>query len=138
MDLGRKKFEMEFAGKPLSIEVSRLAEQANAAVIGRYAGVEVLVTVVMGKENRKIDFFPLVVDYEERFYAAGKIIGSRYVRREGRASDDAILSGRIIDRTIRPLFNQKIRRDVQVVATILSIDEKNNPDFIALFSASVA
>ena len=138
MDLGRKKFEMEFAGKPLVIEVSRLAEQANAAVIGKYAGVEVLVTVVMGKENRKIDFFPLVVDYEERFYAAGKIIGSRYVRREGRASDDAILSGRIIDRTIRPLFNQKIRRDVQVVATILSIDEKNNPDFIALFSASVA
>ncbi len=138
MNLERKKFSMEFAGKPLSFEVSRLAEQANAAIIGRYAETEVLATVVMGKENREIDFFPLVVDYEERFYAVGKIMGSRFVRREGKASDEGVLSGRIVDRTIRPLFSQKIRRDIQVVVTILSVDEKSSPDFIALLSASLA
>ena len=91
-----------------------------------------------GEKDREIDYFPLTVDYEERFYAAGKIIGSRFVRREGRPSEAAILSGRMIDRTIRPFFDQRLRRDVQIVITVLSYDEENDPDFIALISASTA
>lgn len=136
--LHRKKFTTELNGEPISLEVSELAGQANAAVIGRHGETVVLATVVMGKENRDGDFFPLTVDYEERFYAAGKIIGSRFVRREGRPSDDATLSARLIDRTIRPLFDQRLRREVQVVVTILSYDEKHDPDMIALLSTSAA
>ena len=92
----------------------------------------------MSKENKPGDFFPLTVDYEERFYAAGKIIGSRFIRREGRPSDEAILSSRLIDRAIRPLFDQRLRREVQVVITVLAYDEKNDPDEVALLSASTA
>ena len=80
------------------------------------------------KRYRK-DYFPLTVNYEEKFYAAGKILGSRFMRREGRASDDAVLNGRLIDRTIRPLFDQSVRREVQVVVTVLTIDKENDPDF---------
>jgi len=138
MDLNRQQFSREFAGRPLTLEVSRLAEQANAAVLGRYEDTVVLVTVVMGKQDKPVNYFPLTVDYEERFYAAGKIIGSRFIRREGRPSEEAILSGRAIDRTIRPLFDHRLRRDVQVVVTVLSIDEKSDPDFIALLTASTA
>ncbi len=138
MNLERKQFSIDFAGKPLTLEFSRLAEQATAAVLGKYGEMAVLVTVVMGKTDKPVNYFPLVVDYEERFYAAGKIIGSRFIRREGRPSEEAILSGRIVDRTIRPLFDHRMRREVQVVVTILSIDEKNDPDFIALLTASTA
>lgn len=139
MDIQRKQFKTEFAGGELSFEISKIGEQANAAVLGKYGDTVVLATVVMGKEEKPdIDYFPLTVNYEERFYAAGKIIGSRFIRREGRASDEAVLSGRLIDRTIRPLFNQKMRREVQVVVTILSFDEENDPDFISLLSASLA
>ncbi|HEY4475531.1 MAG TPA: polyribonucleotide nucleotidyltransferase [Candidatus Paceibacterota bacterium] len=138
MNLERKQFSTDFAGKPLTFEISKLAEQANASVVARYDGTEVLATVVMSAEDKKADYFPLVVDYEERFYAAGKIIGSRFVRREGRPSEEAILSGRIIDRTIRPLFDHRMRREVQVVITILAIDERNDPDFLALAAASTA
>ena len=93
----------------------------------------------MGKSDREgVDFFPLTVEYEEKFYAAGKILGSRFMRREGRASEAAILSGRLIDRTIRPLFDQRLRRDIQVVITVLSIDEDNDPDFVGLLGASLA
>jgi polyribonucleotide nucleotidyltransferase len=115
-----------------------MAEQATAAVMGKYGDTVVLATVVMKDEDKKVDFFPLTVDYEERFYAAGKIIGSRFVRREGRPSDEAILSGRIVDRTIRPLFDHRLRREVQVVITVLSVDEENDPDFIALLTVSTA
>ena len=138
MNLNKQQFATEINGKVLTLEVSDLAGQANAAVLGTFGETSVLVTVVMGKEERNIDYFPLTVDYEERFYAAGKIIGSRFVRREGRPSEGAVLSGRMIDRTLRPLFNSRMRRDVQVVVTILSYDEKNDPDFISLFSASTA
>ena len=138
MNLNKQQFTTEINGKVLTLEVSDLAGQANAAVLGTFGETSVLVTVVMGKEERNIDYFPLTVDYEERFYAAGKIIGSRFVRREGRPSEGAVLSGRMIDRTLRPLFNSRMRRDVQVVVTILSYDEKNDPDFISLFSASTA
>lgn len=134
----QKKFSLELFGRELSFTVSDVAGQANAAVIGQYGDTSVLVTAVMGKEDRQIDYFPLSVDYEERFYAVGKVLGSRFVRREGRPSDLAILSGRLVDRSIRPLFDHRLRRDVQVAVTILSFDEENDPDFLALITASVA
>ena len=138
MQFNRKQFKTEFRGRLLILEVSDLAGQATSSVIGRYGDTSVLVTVVMGEKDKAVDYFPLVVDYEERFYAAGKILGSRFIRREGRPSEEAILSGRVIDRTIRPLFNHRIRRDVQVVVTLLEIDEENEPDFIALLTTSLA
>lgn len=138
MDLKTQKFELEYAGRTLSLETSRLAEQANAAVLGTYGNSTVLATVVMGKKDKESGWFPLSVEYEERFYAVGKILGSRFVRREGKSSEEAVLSGRVIDRTIRPLFNQRMRRDVQVVVTILSYDEDDDLDFLALTSASTA
>ncbi|MCX6702839.1 MAG: polyribonucleotide nucleotidyltransferase [Candidatus Wolfebacteria bacterium] len=137
-ELNRKEYKTEFAGQTLSLTVSKIAEQATAAVMGQYGDTNVLVTVTMGKENKSSDYFPLVVDYEEKFYAAGKIIGSRFVRREGRPSEEAVLSGRLIDRSLRPLFDQRIRREVQVVITVLSYDEENDPDFIAMLTASTA
>jgi polyribonucleotide nucleotidyltransferase len=136
--LQRKQFSVEIAGKTLTIEVSALAEQANAAVIAKYGETVVLATAVMGRKDVELDYLPLKVDYEEKFYAAGKIIGSRYVRREGRASEEAVLAGRLVDRTIRPLFNDKMRRDVQVVVTVLQIDEENNPEFVGLLGVSTA
>ena len=138
MDLNKKLFTTEVAAKKLTLEVSDIAGQANAAVLGSFGDTSVLVTVVMGKGDKNVDYFPLTVDYEERFYAAGKIIGSRFIRREGRPSEGAILSGRLIDRTLRPLFDMRMRRDVQVVITVLSYDEENDPDFISLISASTA
>ena len=138
MNLNRKEFSTDVAGKPLTFEVSRLAEQANAAVIGKYGGTTVLVTAVMSNRDKDINYMPLVVDYEEKFYATGKILGSRYMRREGRSSDEATLTGRMIDRTIRPLFDNNIRRDMQIIVTILSFDGENDPDFVALATTSVA
>ena len=120
------------------LEVSRLADQADASVLGRYGDTTVLATVVMSKKDIDKDYFPLMVNYEEKFYAAGKILGSRFIRREGRASDEAILTGRLIDRTIRPLFDQKMRREIQLVVTVLTYDGENDPDFIGLLAASVA
>lgn len=127
---------MEVGGKTLTAEFNDLADQANGSVMLRYGNTTVLATAVMGglKDG---DFFPLTVDYEERFYATGKILGSRFVRREGRPSTDAILSGRIVDRTIRPLFNQKIRNEVQVILTTLSIDQ-DDPDVVSVIAASLA
>jgi polyribonucleotide nucleotidyltransferase len=138
INLDRKKFSTKIDGKELTLEVSKMAEQANAAVLGTFGDTSVLVTAVMGQTDKDSDYFPLTVDYEERFYAAGKILGSRFVRREGRPSQDAILSGRLIDRTLRPLFDSRIRRDVQIVITVLSYDEQNDPEFISLVSASAA
>ena len=137
--LEEKIFSLEVAGRTLSAKFTPLAQQANGAVLIQYGETTVLVTVTMGKTDRlENDFFPLVVDYEERFYAAGKILGSRFIRREGRPSEGAILSARLIDRSIRPLFNQGMRREVQVVATVLSIDNENDPDFPALIGTSLA
>ena len=136
--LEKKQFSVEIAGKTLTIEVSSLAEQANAAVIAKYGETVVLATAVMGRKDVEIDYMPLKVDYEEKFYAAGKIIGSRYVRREGRSSEEAILAGRLVDRTIRPLFDNRVRREIQVVVTVLQIDEQNDPEFVGLLGASTA
>ncbi len=138
MAIQRKKYSTQVGGKELTIEISSIAEQANGAVLVKYGETSVLVTAVMGVTEGKFNYVPLKVDYEERFYAAGKIIGSRYIRREGRSSDNAILSGRLVDRVIRPLFDDRIRREMQVVATVLSIDEENDPDFVGMIGASAA
>src|ERR1700722_11784118 len=134
--LEKKQFSVEIAGKTLTIEVSALAEQANAAVIAKYGETVVLATAVMGRKDVELDYLPLKVDYEEKFYAAGKILGSRYMRREGRSSEEAILAGRLVDRTIRPLFNDRMRREVQVVVTVLQIDGENDPEFVGLLGVS--
>lgn len=134
--LEKKEFKTEFAGQEVSVSVSKIAEQATSAAIGKHGDTTVLVTITMGGQERDIDYFPLTIDYEEKFYAAGKIIGSRFIRREGRPSEEAVLSGRLIDRSLRPLFDERLRRDVQIVITVLSYDEENDPEFIALLTAS--
>lgn len=138
MTLNRKQFTYEIAGRDLTLEVSDLASQTNGAVLATYGGTTVLATVVMDKEDQDMDYFPLRVDYEEKFYAAGKILGSRFIRREGRPSEEAVLSGRLVDRVLRPLFDQRIRRSVQVVLTVLSYDGESDPDFVSLMAASTA
>ncbi len=134
--MNTKQYSIELGGKTLTAEFNDLAENANGSVMVRYGNTVVLATAVMGKKKDS-DFFPLTVEYEERFYATGKILGSRFVRREGRPSTDAILSGRIVDRTIRPLFNQRIRNEVQVIITTLSIDQ-DDPDVVSVIAASLA
>jgi polyribonucleotide nucleotidyltransferase len=132
------RFEMELGSRPLIIESGKLAKQANGAVLVRYGDTAVLVTATASAEPREgIDFFPLTVDYEERLYSVGKIPGG-FIKREGRPSESAILSGRLIDRPIRPLFAEGFRNDVQVVATVLSVDQNNPPDIPAMIGASCA
>ncbi|MBI2888942.1 MAG: polyribonucleotide nucleotidyltransferase [Candidatus Liptonbacteria bacterium] len=138
MPIQRKKYAIEVGGKELSFELSSIAEQANASVIARYGDTVVLVTAVMSPDDEPLDYMPLTVDYEERFYAAGKIIGSRFIRREGRPSEEAVLAGRLVDRTIRPLFDSRMRRKIQVVITVLAYDEENDPEFPGLMGASLA
>lgn len=138
MNLNRKQFKLEYAGRPLVFEVSGIAGQTNASVMATYNDSTVLATAVMSKREKELGYFPLMVDFEERFYAVGKVLGSRFVRREGKSSEEAVLSGRVIDRTIRPLFDQRMRREVQVVITILSLNEEEDLDFLALNAASTA
>ncbi len=135
----KQEFSCEFGGRQLTAIFSDLADQANGSVMVRYGHTLVMATAVMGHKDREgIDFFPLTVDYEERFYSVGKILGGQFVKREGKPSDEAVLAGRVIDRTIRPLFNHQVRRDVQVVITLLSKDEDNDPDVPAVIAASLA
>ncbi len=132
-------FSTEWLGRKLTIKTGKLAKQADAAVTVQYGDTVVLATVVESKNEREgIDFFPLMVEFEERFYAAGIIKGSRWIKREGRPTDDAILTGRMIDRTIRPLFDDSSRKEVQVVLTILSADGENDHDMVSLVAASAA
>ena len=134
-----KKFIVDLGASKLEVELTALAEQANGRVLIRLGETTVLVTAVMSKYAREGgDFFPLTVDYEEKFYAAGKILGSRFVKRESRPSEEAILVSRLIDRTIRPRFDMRMRNEVQVVATVLSLDDENDPDIPALLGASLA
>jgi len=134
-----KMFSTEWLGRTLTLKTGRLARQANAAVTVQYGDTVVLASVVESKEEREgIDFFPLMVDFEERLYAAGIIKGSRWIKREGRPSDEAILTGRMIDRSIRPLFPEGSRKDVQVVITVLSTDHENDYDIVSLVAASAA
>ena len=135
----QKKWSLQIGGRVLEIETGLLAGQANGAVTVRYGDTVVLATAVMSKGASRISgYFPLMVDYEERYYAAGKIKGSRFIKREGRPSDDAILTGRVVDRTIRPLFDARMRNEVQVVVTVLSIDGENDPDIVSMIAASAA
>ena len=117
-------------------EFNDWADQANGSVLVRYGNSAVLATAVMGRESDK-DYFPLSVEYEEKFYAAGAILGSRFMRREGRPSDEAVLSGRIIDRTIRPLFPKGLKREVQVILSVLAIEDYDT-DVLAVTAASLA
>src|SRR5579872_4935407 len=133
-----KKVSGKIENKEISFETGKIAQQANAAVLARQGDTVVLASTVMGRVRENMDYFPLLVDYEERLYAAGKIKGSRWIKREGRATDDAILKGRVIDRTLRPLFPEGMRNDVQVTAMVLSIDGENEPDMLAVNAASMA
>ncbi|MBP6889648.1 MAG: polyribonucleotide nucleotidyltransferase [Candidatus Moranbacteria bacterium] len=134
-----KKWSLQIGGRELIIETGTLAKQASGSVTARYGDTVVLATAVMSKEMSKITgYFPLMVDYEERYYAAGKIKGSRFIKREGRPSDDAVLSGRAVDRTVRPLFDSRMRNEVQVIVTTLSYDGENDPDLVAMIAASAA
>lgn len=128
---------MELNGKKLSAEFNDLVENAHGSVVLRYGNTTILATAVISKEEKAADYLPLTVDYEEKFYASGQILGSRFTRREGKPSDEAILSGRVADRTIRPLFDQWIRNEIQVVITILSIDQ-DDPDVLGVIAASLA
>ena len=129
---------VDVAGRRLSIETGRVAEQANGAVVLRQGDSVVLSTAVMSKEPREgIDFFPLTCDYEEKLYAAGKIPGA-FMRREGRPSETAILASRLTDRPLRPLFPDGFRLDIQVVSTVLSVDQENDPTILSINGASTA
>ena len=129
---------MEVGGRTLTIEQGKMAKQANGAVLVRYGDTVVLVTATASKEPREgVDFFPLTVDYEEKMYAAGKIPGG-FIKREGRPSNDATLCARLIDRPIRPLFPKGYRNDVQIVATVLSVEPDNAPELAGMIGASCA
>jgi polyribonucleotide nucleotidyltransferase len=133
-----KQWSMEWGGRTLSVEVGHFALQANASCTVRYGDTVLLATVVMSSQTRAgIDYFPLMVNFEEKLYAAGKIKGSRFIKREGRPTDEAILAGRMIDRSIRPLFDERMRNDVQVILTALSVDGENDSQIPGLIAASI-
>lgn len=131
-----QEFSTEVGGKKITAQFTNLADQTNGSVIMRSGNTAVLVTAVMGRESDK-GYFPLSVEYEEKFYAAGAILGGRFNKREGKPTDEAVLSARIVDRTIRPLFDQALRRDIQIIVTVLSIDTED-PDVLAVIGASLA
>jgi polyribonucleotide nucleotidyltransferase len=132
-------FETEFAGRKLTVKTGKLAQQTNASCTVQYGDTLVMATAVMSKDTRDgVSFFPLMVEYEEKMYAAGKIKSGRFVKRETRPADNAVLTGRMIDRGLRPLFDESIRNDIQVIVTVLSFDEENCPDVPAIIAASTA
>ncbi|KKP93795.1 MAG: polyribonucleotide nucleotidyltransferase, polyribonucleotide nucleotidyltransferase [Parcubacteria group bacterium GW2011_GWC1_38_6] len=134
-----EKFKLKLGERELVVEIKNLAEQANGSLLIRYGDTLILATCVMSKlEKENLDFFPLIVDYEERYYAAGKIRGGRFMKREGKPSDEAILVSRLIDRPIRPLFPKNLNREVQVLLTCLSWDAENDPDIIGIIGASLS
>ncbi len=130
--------EIEFAGRPLVFEYGEVAGQANGAVLARYGETAVLATVTASEPREEVSFFPLVVDYIERLYAGGRIKASRFVKREGKPSDEAIIAGRMIDRALRPLFPKNFKKEIQVVITILSVDLENDPGLLGMLGASAA
>jgi polyribonucleotide nucleotidyltransferase len=136
--LGTKEIEIILGNKIIKVETGKIAKQSTASVVVRCEETTVLATVVASDEPREgIDFLPLLVDYEEKFYAAGKIPGG-FFKREGRPSNNAILTSRLIDRPLRPLFPKEYKNDVQVICTVLSYDQKNLPDVLAIIGASAA
>lgn len=132
------KVEGEFAGQKISLEANRLAFQTSATVKVQMGDTVVLGIVTSGRVNHDLDYFPLSIDYEEKMYAAGKISGSRFIKREGRPSEDAILAGRLIDRPIRPLFPKGYRNALQGVAMVVSLDPEVKPDIVGMIAVSAA
>lgn len=131
--------ETDLCGRTLTLEVNRVGFRSTSSVIARYGDTVVLATAMVGKTPATgMDYFPLSIDYEEKFYAAGKISGSRFIKREGRPSDDAVLIGRLIDRPIRPLWPKGYRHEVQGIATVLSMDPEFRPDMVAMIAMSAA
>ncbi|MBI2587595.1 polyribonucleotide nucleotidyltransferase, partial [Candidatus Amesbacteria bacterium] len=129
---------LELAGRTLTLEVGKYAQQATSAVYARYGDTSLLATVVAGQQDSQKDYFPLSVEYQERLYAGGRIKGSRWVKREGRPTDAEVLSGRLIDRSIRPHFPKSYKKEVQVIVTVLSVDTKNDADVLGIVAASAA
>ncbi len=136
--MAKTSLSFDIAGKTLTVETGQLASQATASILARLGDTMVLATVVEGKKRDDMDYFPLTVEYVERLYAGGRIKGSRWVKREGRPSDDAILTARLIDRSIRPLFPKDYRNEVQIMVTILSVDGENEPDILSMIAVSAA
>ena len=133
-----KVYETEFAGRPLVVETGKMAQLANGECLVRYGDTVVHVAATASAKPRDgIDFFPLSVDFEEKLYSVGKIPGA-FLRREGRPSEKAILTCRMIDRPIRPLFPKDMRNDVSIVATVMSVDQDNSPEIAALVGTSIA
>lgn len=136
--MGIKVWKKEFEGRKLSVEHGRVAKQANGAILIRYADSALLVTATAAKQPKEnIDFFPLTVEYQEKFYAAGKIPGG-FIKREGRPGEEAVLSARLVDRPIRPLFPENFFNEVQIVVTVLSADPENDPNVWGMMGASLA
>ena len=135
--MSKQVFSLEFYGKTLTVETGELAKQANGSVLVRYDDTVILSTAVAGKEPKDVDFFPLTVTYEEKLYSVGKIPGG-FLKREGRPSEHGTLTARMIDRPIRPLFADGFRNEVQVVNTVLSVDQEASPEMAAMFGASLA
>lgn len=134
----QNSYSMELAGRTLTIETGKLAQLANGAVLVRYGDTVILSTATASQKPREgIDFFPLSVDYEERLYSVGKIPGG-FIKREGKPSEKAILTSRVIDRPLRPLFPKDLRNDVALVSTVMSVDQDNSPEVAALLGASIA
>ncbi len=129
---------IEIGGRTLTLETGGVAFQAKSSVLARYGDTEVLATLCAGVKREDLDYFPLSVEYVERLYAGGRIKGSRWVKREGRPSDEAILTGRLIDRSLRPLFPKEYLNEVQITVTVLSVDLENTPDTLAVIAASAA
>lgn len=133
-----KIYEMNLAGRTLKVTIGKVAEQANGACLVQYGDTVILATATASKEPREgIDFFPLSVDYEEKLYSVGKIPGG-FIKREGKPSDKAILTARLIDRPLRPLFPEGYRNDVQIIVTVLSVDQDNSPEIVAMIGSSIA
>ena len=133
----KKVFEFNFKGKKITVEIGELAKQANAACLVRYDDTAILSATVMSNNATTADFFPLTINYQEKFYSVGKIPGG-FIKREGRPTDQAILAARLIDRPIRPLFAEGFRNEVQVINTVLSVDQDCSPEMTALFGSSLA
>lgn len=136
--MAERNFELELAGQTLSVNIGKAAKQASGSCLMRYGDTVVLVTATASKEPREgIDFFPLSCDYEEKLYSVGKIPGG-FIKREGKPSEKAVLTSRLIDRPLRPLFPDKYRNDVQVIATVLSVEQDFEPDIVAMIGSSIA
>lgn len=136
MKISTKTFEV--GGKALTLETGRFSPRANAAVMATYGETVVIAHVVMGGVNENIDYFPLYVEYQEKLFAGGKIKGSRWVKRDGRPTDEAVLKARLIDRTIRPLFPKGFKNEIQVILTVLSVDGENDADIPAMYATAAA